>query len=64
MNGYERQVIEQLQAHGWSFLRPGKGSHNIWHKPGVGTVSVNKVCKSRHTANEIMKQAGIAFRFR
>lgn len=62
MNGYEKQVKEILKQNGWWFLRHGKGSHDIW-TDGTRCVSVNHVCKSRHTANEIMKEAGIKHHF-
>jgi len=54
MNGYEKLVKEQLAAHGWR--------HEIWSN-GRRKVAVNKTCKSRHTANDILKQAGVAYRF-
>jgi predicted RNA binding protein YcfA (HicA-like mRNA interferase family) len=61
MNGYYAQVIAVLKQHGFS-LRRKKGSHQSWcHGRLCVTVSTN--CASRHTANEIMKQAGIAHRF-
>lgn len=62
MNGYEKQVKEILKQHGWYFLRAGKGSHDIWTN-GTICVSVNHRCKSRFTANGIMKDAGISHRF-
>lgn len=62
MNGYEKQVKDILRANGWQFYRAGKGSHEVWCK-GKLTVSVNSVCKSRHTANAIMKAAGIRHKF-
>lgn len=62
MNGYYKQVVEQLRQHGYTFLCAGKGSHEIWSN-GAHRQTVPFHCKSRHTANEIMKQAGIAHRF-
>lgn len=62
MNGYERQVKELLKENGWSFLRHGKGSHDIW-TDGSNHVTVNHNCKSRFTANRIMKDAGIKHKF-
>jgi predicted RNA binding protein YcfA (HicA-like mRNA interferase family) len=62
MNGYEKEVKAVLTEHGWYFLRRGKGSHDIWTN-GKDCVSVNNVCKSRHTANGIMKDAGINKKF-
>ena len=58
MNGFEKEVKAILAEQGWHFLRHGKGSHDIWSN-GKKTVSVSKVCKSRITANEILKSAGI-----
>ena len=61
MNGYYNQVIAVLKQRGFLFVRQ-KGSHQTWAgNPKVVTVSTN--CASRHTANEIMKQAGINHRF-
>lgn len=63
MNGYEQQVKEILLEHGWQRLRSAKGSHEYWGKPGFKPVTVPHHCKSRITANEIMKQAKIAHKF-
>jgi predicted RNA binding protein YcfA (HicA-like mRNA interferase family) len=61
MNGYYEQVIKILKAHGYTLLRQS-GSHQIWRNSHrAQTVSTN--CLSRHTANGIMKQAGISHRF-
>ncbi len=62
MNGYEKQVKELLKQHGWWFLRAGKGSHDIWTN-GKSIASINHECRSRHTANRILKDAGIKHRF-
>lgn len=61
MNGYYDQVKAVLQQHGFSFVRQ-KGAHQSWGN-GSKVVTVSKNCASRHTANEIMKQAGIAHKF-
>ena len=62
MNGYYKLVIAQLQQHGYTYLRQGKGSHEVWVKGGhVQIVPFN--CASRHTANGIMKACGISQRF-
>lgn len=62
MNGFEKQVKELLKRHGWWLLRNGKGCHEIWTN-GKKCVTVSDHCKSRHTANAIMKDAGISHRF-
>lgn len=48
-----------LREHGWSFLRPGKGDHEIWSKPDHTPIVVDSKIMSRHTANAVIKQAGI-----
>lgn len=62
MNGYEKQVKDILKRHGWWDKGTGKGSHQVWTN-GKNNVTVNHVCKSRHTANRIMKDAGLDRRF-
>jgi hypothetical protein len=54
-----------LKAHGCRFDRPGKGDQEIWYSPHSDRrFPVDTKIKSRHTANEIMKQAGLSHRFR
>jgi predicted RNA binding protein YcfA (HicA-like mRNA interferase family) len=62
VNGYYKLVIEQLKMLGFAFHRQGKGSHEIWCK-GRLCVTVPHNCKSRMTANSIMKDAGIDKKF-
>ncbi|MEI7839259.1 MAG: hypothetical protein WCJ11_02035 [Methylococcaceae bacterium] len=57
MNGYEKLLKELLLKYGCKFLRSGKGSHEIWICPNGVSVAVNHTCKSRHTANSILKDA-------
>lgn len=61
MNGYYAQVVAVLQRYGFALARQ-KGSHQTW-KNGAHSVTVSTNCDSRHTANAIMKQAGIDQRF-
>ena len=64
MAEYEKKVRDVLKQHGCYFLRRGKGDHDIWHSPINGVnVAVDGKIKSRHTANAIMRQAGIDHRF-
>ena len=62
MAEYEKKVRAVLADHGYRFLRHGKGSHDIWSKENVSVVVAYRV-PSRHTANAILKQAGIDFKF-
>lgn len=60
MEGLYRELVEILRANGWTKQRSGKGSHEIWTGPtGIGSLSVPRTMKSRHTANGILKQAGL-----
>jgi len=61
MNGYYALVVAMLRQHGFELVRQ-KGSHQTW-KNNWRSVTVSTNCDSRHTANAIMKQAGIAHRF-
>jgi len=63
MNGYEKLVKELLLKHGYKLVRTGKGSHEIWASEKGVCITVNHRGKSRHTANSIMKAAGIGHRF-
>lgn len=63
MNGYYSQVIDILRQHGYTLLRPGNGSHEIWSN-GKRRQTVSRNMPSRDMANTIMKQAGIAHKIR
>jgi len=42
------------------FKRQGKGDHEIWFSPvSQRNFVVDQVIKSRHTANAVLKQAGL-----
>ncbi len=65
MAEYEKQVRNILTLNGCSFVRRGKGDHDIWYSPITKRhFTVDGKIKSRHTANAIMKQSGITHRFR
>jgi hypothetical protein len=60
MAGYTDQVKEILRDHKCRYDRPGKGDHEIWYSPiNTRKFPVDHNIKSRHTANGILKQAGI-----
>ncbi len=64
MAEYEKKVRDKLKENGCHFLRHGRGDHDIWYSPISKTnVTVDGKIKSRHTANEIMKQSGIDYKF-
>ena len=60
MADYTKQVLDLLSANGCYFLRRGKGSHKMWYSPIINRpfTVVDKI-ENRHTANGILKDAGI-----
>ena len=49
-----------LRENGCSFVRHGKGDHEIWHSPiSNRRFMVDNDIKSRHWANYTLKQAGL-----
>ena len=61
---FYRDLVQVLRENGFEFLRPGKGSHEIWFNPSTNRhVTVPRTTKSRHTANDVLKQAGLTKKF-
>jgi len=59
MSDYAPEVKRILQDNGCRFERQGRGDHEIWYSPITNRrFPIDKKIKSRHTANEILKQAG------
>jgi hypothetical protein len=57
MPGHEIDVHRILTEHGCTFVRHGKGIHDVWLSPiSQRRFVVDGKIKSRHTANAIMKQ--------
>ena len=55
-----RRLKKLLRDAGCRFVRQGKGDHEIWHSPISGLhFPVDAGMKSRHTANQVLKQAGL-----
>lgn len=64
MAEFEKKVRNELKNHGCTFVRHGKGDHDIWYSPISNTnITVDSKIKSKFTANGIMKQAGIDIKF-
>lgn len=60
MNNFTAQLKTILQQAGCRFERQGKGDHEIWFSPITGVrFPVDSKIKSRHTANAVLKQAGL-----
>ena len=64
MASYTPKVKETLRAQGCYFERPGSGDHEIWYSPITQRrFPVDQKILSRHTANAVLRQAGIAKQF-
>lgn len=65
MAEYEKKVRKILMQNQCQFVRHGKGDHDIWYSPITDChITVDTKIKSRYTANAILKQSGINYRFR
>lgn len=60
MADYAKDVKRLLKEAGCYCVRPGRGDHDIWHSPITQVrFPVDSDIRSRHTANGILKQAGL-----
>lgn len=60
MADFYRELVKILRENGCQFVRTGKGSHELWHSPiNDKPVVVPRSTTSRHTANDVLKKAGI-----
>ncbi|MCK4097396.1 MULTISPECIES: type II toxin-antitoxin system HicA family toxin [Acinetobacter] len=59
--GFYDLVRDLLLKYKCEFVRQGKGSHEIWQSPITNKrFSVPVTVESKHTANGILRQAGIS----
>lgn len=64
MADYTPVLKQLLQQGGCYFERQGKGDHEIWYSPIAKLrFPVDSKIKSRHTANGVLKQAGLPKHF-
>lgn len=64
MADYGKTVRRLLREAGCSPIRSGKGDHEVWHSPVTDRhFPVDHKILSRHTANGILKQAGLGKAF-
>lgn len=63
-SSFTPELIRLLREAGCHFERPGKGNHDIWFSPVTNTrFPVDSKIKSRHTANAVLRQAGLPKHF-
>ena len=64
MSDYTPALKVILRDAGCCFKRNGKGDHEIWYSPKTGiSFPVDAKIKSRHTANGVLRQAGLPKQF-
>ena len=64
MPSFTPQLKKLLLENACRFERQGKGDHEIWYSPHSGRrFVVDSDIKSRHTANAVLKQAGLGKQF-
>jgi hypothetical protein len=64
MADYTRPLKKMLTEAGCYFERQGRGDHEIWYSPiSERRFTVDNKIKSRHTANAVLKQAGLEKKF-
>jgi predicted RNA binding protein YcfA (HicA-like mRNA interferase family) len=56
---FYRELAKILSEGGWRRIEGGKGSHEKWQNRETGHVVIVPRSKSRHTANEVLKQASL-----
>ncbi|MDX2112523.1 MAG: type II toxin-antitoxin system HicA family toxin [Alphaproteobacteria bacterium] len=57
---FGRDLKRLLEQAGCYKIRQGKGDHEIWYSPITKQpITVDNACPSRHTANAVLKQAGL-----
>jgi hypothetical protein len=57
---FAKELKSLLTTAGCHFVRHGKGDHDIWYSPLTQKhFPVDGSIKSRHTANAVLKQAGL-----
>jgi len=60
LSDFAPELKRMLRENGCHFERQGKGDHEIWFSPiSKRRFPVDSKIKSRHTANGVLKQAGL-----
>ena len=64
MSDFSPEVKKILKANDCYWVRHGKGDHDIWFSPITNRhITVDGKILSRHTANAVLKQAGLGKQF-
>jgi hypothetical protein len=64
MKSFTPELKKILLQANCQFIRQGRGDHEIWQSPITGIrFTVDNNIKSRHTANAVLKEAGLPKQF-
>lgn len=64
VEGYGEALRKRLREAGCTPVRQGRGDHEIWQSPLTGTrFVVDGKILSRHTANAVLRHAGLPKQF-
>lgn len=64
MKSFTPELKQILEAAGCYFVRQGRGDHEMWESHiSQHRFTVDNNIKSRHTANAVLKQAGLPKQF-
>jgi hypothetical protein len=64
LGDFAPKLKKLLREAGCYFEKPGKGDHEIWYSPiSDRRFTVDHKIKSRHTANGVLRQAGLEKEF-
>ena len=65
MANFRADLVKILLEYECYFVRYGKGDHEIWHSPKTKkNIAVDYNIHSLHTADKILKDAGIERKFK
>jgi predicted RNA binding protein YcfA (HicA-like mRNA interferase family) len=56
---FYRELARILTDAGWTKVPGGKDNHEKWRHAGMARTVIVPRSKSRHTANEVLRQAGL-----
>ena len=61
---YNKEIVKLVKENGCTFIRHGKGDHDIWFSPITNrNFTVDGNIRSKQLANAVMKQSGVKYRF-
>jgi len=61
---YNKEIVKLVKENGCTFIRHGKGDHDIWFSPITNrNFTVDGNIKSKQLANAVLRQSGVKYHF-